>query len=348
MKTPLKILILGVNGFIGSTLTDKIMETKDWTVIGLDRDDDNLDKSLGNERFHFTKGDVFEKENWIEEQVKACDIVLPLVAIANPAIYVSDPLRVFKLDFESNLEVVRLCVKYKKRLIFPSTSEVYGMCDDDAFDEETSNLVLGPINKERWIYSCSKQMLDRVIYAYGQKEGLNYTLFRPFNWIGPRLDRLNETPGASARSLTLFLSNILHHGEIKLINGGNQRRCFTDIDEGIDGIMRIIENKDNKANGRIFNLGNPKNDYSIKDMVTILLSKIKNYPQYAHLASTTKITIVDGQKYFGAGYQDPGFRVPAIHNAKEHLDWEPHSTLDDILTKTLDHYLMDKKVKATV
>ncbi|UNM06335.1 MAG: NAD-dependent epimerase/dehydratase family protein [Holosporaceae bacterium] len=74
--------------------------------------------------------------------------------------------------------------QYKKRIIFPSTSEVYGMSSDTPFDEEKSNLVLGPIHKQRWIYSCAKQMLDRVIYAYGIHEKLDYTLFRPFNWLG--------------------------------------------------------------------------------------------------------------------------------------------------------------------
>ena len=119
---------------------------------------------------------------------KKCDVVLPLVAIATPASYTREPLRVFELDFEANLDIVRKCVRYGKRVLFPSTSEVYGMSSDASFDEENSNLVLGPIHKQRWIYSCSKQLLDRVIYAYGQQQGLHFTLFRPFNWIGPKLD----------------------------------------------------------------------------------------------------------------------------------------------------------------
>ena len=79
------------------------------------------------------------------------------------------PLRVFELDFEENLRVVRQSVKYNRRVIFPSTSEVYGMSPDTPFNEETSHLVLGPICKQRWIYSCAKQLLDRVIWAYGRR-----------------------------------------------------------------------------------------------------------------------------------------------------------------------------------
>ena len=91
--------------------------------------------------------------------MRKCDVILPLVAIATPATYVREPLRVFELDFEANLPIIRHCVKYKKRVVFPSTSEVYGASRDKEFDPETSELVLGPIHKQRWIYSCVKQLL---------------------------------------------------------------------------------------------------------------------------------------------------------------------------------------------
>ena len=137
-------------------------------------------------------------------------MVVPLVAIANPAQYVTHPLRVFELDFEANIDVVRHCVKYNKRLIFPSTSEIYGMSPDAVLDEETSPLVYGPINKQRWIYAASKQLLDRVIYAYGVRDNLDYTLFRPFNFIGPNLDNVEEPKEGSSRVFTQFLSNVLY------------------------------------------------------------------------------------------------------------------------------------------
>ncbi len=89
-----------------------------------------LDESLGHPRFHFLEGDIAINKEWIEYHIKKCDVVLPLVAIATPMTYVKKPLRVFELDFEENLRVVRQCVKYGTRIIFPSTSEVYGMCPD--------------------------------------------------------------------------------------------------------------------------------------------------------------------------------------------------------------------------
>src|SRR5712675_3192203 len=147
-----RILILGVNGFIGHHLSKRILAATDWEVYGMDMQTDRIADVLDEPRFHFFEGDITINKEWIEYHIRKCDTVLPLVAIATPATYVKEPLRVFELDFEANLPIVRHAVKYGKRVIFPSTSEVYGMCGDPAFHPETSNLVLGPIEKQRWIY----------------------------------------------------------------------------------------------------------------------------------------------------------------------------------------------------
>lgn len=335
----LKVLILGVNGFIGSSLTERIMRDTEWEVFGMDMDSDKLDGILGNPRFHFVEGDITINREWIEYHVKKCDIVLPLVAIATPATYVLDPLRVFELDFEANLDIVRKCVLYKKRVIFPSTSEVYGMNSDPMFDEESSNLVLGPINKMRWIYSCSKQLLDRVITAYGLQQGLQYTLFRPFNWIGPKLDNILEPKEGSSRVLTQFIGNILRGQNIRLVDGGAQRRSFTYIDDGIEALMRIIENSNRCAEGRIFNIGNPNNDVSVRELAETLIVLVKSYPAYAALAEKTQLITVSAQEYYGNGYQDVLTRVPSIKTAEEYIGWKPTTNLKDSLRKTLDYHL---------
>ena len=272
-------------------------------------------------------------------------MVLPLVAIATPVTYVKDPLRVFELDFEENLKIIRQCVKYRKRVIFPSTSEVYGMSPDREFDEENSPLMLGPINKQRWIYSCAKQMLDRVIYAYGEQEGLRYTLFRPFNWIGPKLDSISTAKEGSSRVLTQFLYNILAGEPIQLVDGGNQRRSFTFVEDGIDCLMRIIENRDGKAEGGIFNIGNPGNDLSVKELAEKLIALVKEYPAYRDKAEACRIVEVSSGQFYGKGYQDMLTRVPSVKNARERLGWEPKTVIDEALRKTLDFYLIEEKEK---
>src|SRR5271154_5460194 len=194
-----KVLILGVNGFIGHHLSRRIIDTTDWHVFGMDMQSDRVGELVGHERFHFFEGDITINREWIEYHVRKCDAVLPLVAIATPATYVKEPLRVFELDFEANLPIVRQAVRYGKRVIFPSTSEVYGMSRDAEFDPYASELVYGPIDKPRWIYACSKQLLDRVIHAYGMRDELDYTLFRPFNWIGSGLDHMHAAKEGSSR-----------------------------------------------------------------------------------------------------------------------------------------------------
>jgi nucleoside-diphosphate-sugar epimerase len=339
----MRVLILGVNGFIGNALTARILETTDWTVAGLDIGSDKIAPFLSESRFTYLEGDIAINKEWIEYQIKKCDVVLPLVAIANPSLYVKQPLAVFQLDFEENLRIVKQALQYKKRVVFPSTSEVYGMCPDAEFDEEASPLVYGPIRKQRWIYSCSKQLLDRVIYAYGEGEGLSYTLFRPFNWIGPHLDDVDSPKEGSSRVLTQFLHNILYGLPIKLVDGGTQRRSFTYISDGIDCLMKILENEGGRADRGIFNIGNPANDVSVAELARKLIDAVAAHPAWAEKARSTPIVEVSSGDYYGEGYQDIMTRVPSIRRARQFLGWEPKVGLDDAVRKTVDFYLRKRE-----
>lgn len=336
----MKVMILGANGFIGSALTAAILkERPTWHVYGMDLADNKLGDLPKSSRFHFVEGDITINREWVEYHVKKCDAIIPLVAIANPAQYVTNPLRVFELDFEANLTVVRQCVKYRKRLIFPSTSELYGMSPDSVLDEETSPLVYGPIEKQRWIYAASKQLLDRVIYAYGVSEGLDYTLFRPFNFIGPNLDNIDEPKEGSSRVFTQFLSNIMYGRPIRLVDGGSQRRSFTFIDDAVDCLLRIIDNHEGCASRRIFNIGNPANCVSIGELATMMLEVAREFPELAERAARTEVTTVSAGEYYGKGYQDIQTRVPAIKAAAEHLGWAPSTTLREAARRTIAYYV---------
>jgi len=335
----MKVLILGVNGFIGSHLSQRIIKDTDWEVYGMDLAMNKLGWVLDNERFHYVEGDISINKEWIEYHIKKCDVVLPLVAIATPKSYIENPLRVFELDFEENLRIVRQCVKYSKRVIFPSTSEVYGMCSDASFDEYTSNLILGPIAKQRWIYSCSKQLMDRVIWAYGSRGELDFTLIRPFNWIGPRLDSIDAAKEGSSRVVTQFIAELVYKEPITLVDGGKQSRSFTYIDDGINALIEIIRNEGGKTSGKIFNLGNPKNNCTIKDLAYKLLQLFKEHPKHKSDDSYSKIITQDAKSFYGQGYQDIYTRVPRIDNAKRILGWEPKIDLDEALKRTLYAFL---------
>jgi UDP-4-amino-4-deoxy-L-arabinose formyltransferase/UDP-glucuronic acid dehydrogenase (UDP-4-keto-hexauronic acid decarboxylating) len=335
----MKILILGVNGFIGHHLTRRMLAETEWEIFGMDLGDDRVRPFLDNPRFHFVEGDIGISREWIEYHIKKCDVVLPLVAIATPKTYVERPLAVFELDFEENLRVVRECVKYKKRIIFPSTSEVYGMCADPEFHEDTSYLVLGPIHKQRWIYSCAKQLLDRVIWAYGRQGELQFSLIRPFNWIGPALDSIEAAKEGSSRVVTQFIADLSLGRDIRLVDGGRQRRSFTYVDDGIAALLQIVRNHDRCCDGQIFNLGNPANDCSIKELAEQLLALFKEHPRHRQDKTCSKIVEVPAREYYGEGYQDILSRKPNIDRARKLLGWEPKVGLQDALKRTLEAFL---------
>ncbi len=336
-----KILILGVNGFIGHHLSKRIIETTPWEVYGMDMQSERVGDLVEHPRFHFFEGDITINKEWIEYHVRKCDTVLPLVAIATPATYVKEPLRVFELDFEANLPIVRWAVKYGKRVLFPSTSEVYGMCDDAAFDPYASQLVMGPIDKQRWIYACSKQLMDRVIWAYGAQQGLDFTLFRPFNWIGAGLDSIHTPKEGSSRVITQFLGHIVRGEDIKLVDGGHQKRAFTYVEDGINALMKMIENRNGVASGKIYNVGNPRNNFSVRELARMMLELALSYPEYRDSASKVSMVETTASDYYGKGYQDVQNRVPMIDNTCSELDWAPKVDMSQALRYIFEAYKDD-------
>jgi nucleoside-diphosphate-sugar epimerase len=274
-----KVLILGVNGFIGHHLSKRILETTDWEVYGMDMSTDRISDFLDHPRMHFFEGDITINKEWVEYHVKKCDVILPLVAIATPSTYVQQPLRVFELDFEANLPIVRSAAKYGKHL-----------------------------------------------------------LFRPFNWVGAGLDSIHTPKEGSSRVLTQFFGHIVRGETISLVDGGAQKRAFTYIDDGIAALMKIIENKDGKASGQIYNIGNPANNYSIRELASMMLTLAAEYPEYAAGAQKVNIVETSSGAYYGAGYQDVQNRVPKIENTMKDLDWAPTTNMADALRGIFDAY----------
>ena len=336
-----KVLIFGVDGFIGNALSERLLDSGKYEVHGMDLHSNGIQRLQNMPGFYFSEGDISIHREWIEYHIRKCDIIIPLVAIATPVEYTRNPIRVFELDFEENLRIIRYCVKYGKRLLFPSTSEVYGMCDEKEFDEDTSKLVLGPINMQRWIYSCCKQLLDRVIWAYGQENGLRFTIFRPFNWIGPRLDSLESARIGSSRAITQLILNLAEGTPILLIDGGNQKRCFTDVSDGVECLYRIIENKNGNCDGKIINIGNPDNEASIRDLAQILVDQFQQHPLRSQYPPFAGFREVESRTYYGAGYQDMQHRKPSIRNAWRLLRWAPTVDLETSVSRTLDFFLQE-------
>lgn len=334
----MRILITGINGFIGSHLTEFALKQTDWEIVGFDLYNDNVAGLLGDKRLSFKKGDIFEDTDWLEEQVRRCDVVLPLAGIAKPAYYLKKPIWTFELDFEQNLKIVRMCAEHGARLVFPSTSETYGLSGDGELHEDETPLITGPINKMRWVYSCSKQMMDRVIFAYGQERGLNFSIFRPFNWVGPRLDSFKDAEEHCARSFTQIIYDILYRGSVALVDGGANRRSFTWIGDAIEGLSELIYDRDNRAKGQIFNIGCPDNNYSIKELAETIIDEMKGFPLFRERAERAVLVSVPSDSYYSSSYEDMKNRIPSIEKMNRLLGWRPKTEMRECIRLTLAWY----------
>ena len=324
-----RILIFGVNGFIGSNLLENILENGDYFVDGIDLLDNNINRFKNNYQFNFIKANIFDLYKEMESSISSCDIIIPLIANPKPYNYIKDPIGIFDLTFRINERILFFSAKYKKRLIFPSSSEVYGFCHDEFFSEDTSNLTYGPIKNARWIYACSKQLLERLILGYSQM-GLRFCIFRPFNWIGPNQDN-NTKDNERKRLIPAFIDNLKMGLPLAFVEGGGQRRCFTDITDATECLMKIINTPD-KADGNIFNIGNPDNEYTIKEVGTLMIKIFNQRNQYL-----IKPVNVSGEEYYGLGYQDVPFRKPSIQKAKNILYWEPKITMRETITRIINY-----------
>ncbi len=346
------LCILGCGGFIGSHLTRALLNSGRYDIIGLDIDDSKIPDCLQHPLLTFVNANIYDS-TLLKKHITQCDTVISLVALCNPALYNTIPLQVINSNFIQPLELVKICAELKKRLIHFSTCEVYGKTVQglagDALKnpnapgnyilkEDESPNILGPVSAQRWSYASAKELLERVIYAYGAEGTLNYTIIRPFNFIGPRMDFI---PGVDEegipRVLACFMDALMFKKPLKLVDGGENRRCFTSIYDAVDAIIRIVR-LPKHANNQIFNIGNPNNEISIaglaKKMMEIFLritpSKTEPLPEIVHVSS---------KEFYGEGYEDSDRRIPDISKAQNLLGWVPKISLDEALTDAIHSYL---------
>src|SRR5258708_22359853 len=180
--------------------------------------------------------------------------------------------------------------------------------------------------------------MDRVICSCGSMGYLDFTLFRPFNWIGAGLDSIHTPKEGSSRVITQFSGHIVRGEPIKLVDGGRQKRAFTYIDDGIDALMKIIENRKGIATGKIYNIGNPKNNYSVRDLAGMMVKLALEYPEYRANAKKVRLVKTTAREDYGKGYPDVQNRPPNNSQSTSDLDWKPRFHIRQALKLIFDAY----------
>jgi len=351
---PKTVLIVGVAGFIGSHLLEKIIRERSWNVIGVDMvAPTKIQQLLGAEkkwaaRFEFHQMNIVSAGDDLKALVARSDVVVNLAAICNPLEYIKQPVNTINSNFTDAQDCIKFCVEHDKHLIHFSTCEVYGrtlasygLPKDDPqnyiLDEETTPMIMGPVSAQRWCYACAKQLVERLIYAHGTENNLKFTIVRPYNWIGPRMDYIPGVDGkddGQPRVLASFMTALMKGDPLVLVNGGEVYRTFCFVDDAVESVVRMIDYPD-KSIGHAFNVGNPANNIQIKELAALMIDL------YSNLTGKPKGATRDvpGVEYYGKGYEDSDLRIPSMRLVKSQLDWEPKTSLREAMEATMKVFI---------
>lgn len=346
-----KLALFGGGGFIGSHLTRRLIEDGHDLLV-VDITSEKIDDLLTNDQITYYQIDISKEENdqQCQKIVEQADTVFDLVAYANPKQYVEMPLDVVDLNYHQNLKIVQDCVETDTRLIQFSTCEVYGKLgnrtgDDKVFREDTSDIILGPVGQQRWIYACSKELLERVVYAHGQENDLDWTIIRPFNFIGPEMDYIITSPEeGTPRVFSAFMSSLLYDHPMYLVNGGTNKRVFTYIQDAVDAIALIYENRDGQFTQEIVNVGVADNETTIRGFASLMR---EIYQDLSSSGTLPEMLEVPGEEFYGEGYGDTKRRIPDMTKL-QNAGWKPKYDLEESLRESIKYYIdtYEREVKA--
>ncbi|HOO55928.1 MAG TPA: GDP-mannose 4,6-dehydratase [bacterium] len=314
-----RILITGGSGVIGSHLVDALLK-KGNKVTVIDNLStgriSNIEHNFGNENFHFLNNTIMN-EDLMEELVRNCDLIYHLAASVGVKYIVDDPLSGILTNVKGTEIVLDLAFKYWKRVVFASTSEIYGRSAKVPFKENNERL-LGPTNVARWSYSTAKAVDEHLCFAYHDR-GLPVSIVRYFNAYGPRID---ESGYGSV--VAKFISSALKNEPLPVYGDGNQTRCFTYIEDTVRGTMLAGEMKE--SIGQAFNIGNNRESTILSIAETII----------EMTGSKSEIEMIPYREAYGNGYEDTIRRVPDISKAESTLGFTPAVPLEEGLTKTIE------------
>ena len=329
------VALVGCGGFIGCHLLRALLERTQWRIFGVDLDSYRIQEFLSNSRFEFLSADLAEPA--VVERIARYPVVVNLAAICTPGRYMAEAAEVIRSNYNHPAALADACAQSGSWLIHFSTSEIYGKtaADSSALVEDESEIVLGPVTASRWSYATAKLLTERYLAGLA---GLNWTVVRPFNFVGPYMDFMPGVDGEGIPRVLANFSTALVRGEsLKLVNGGVAKRCFTSVHDAVDFVFCLFANA-NVAIGEAFNVGNAENELSIADlaqMMRLVYASIKGKSE----SDVPGIEVVSGEAYYGKSYDDSMRRLPSVEKALRLLGFKAKVPLKVSLEESLRWFI---------
>jgi UDP-glucose 4-epimerase len=315
----LKTLITGGAGFIGSHLCERLLERGDEVHIVDDLSTGsvaNFQHLKNNPAFHYHIESI-TNQRLMAELVDLCDTVYHLAAAVGVRLIVDSPVRTMETNIRGTEIVLELAAKKRKRVLLTSTSEVYGKREQIPFHED-DDLVMGPTNKGRWSYACSKAIDEFLAIAYWKEKKVPTVIVRLFNTVGPR------QTGRYGMVIPSLVTQALTGENITVFGDGSQSRCFTHVDDAVGAIIKVADHRE--ANGEVFNVGSQQ-EITILD----LARRIKDLT-----ASDSKIVFIPYEEAYEEGFEDMMRRVPDLTRINRLIGYKPKVQLDEILRSVIE------------
>ena len=317
----MRVLITGGAGFVGSHLSEALLERGDEVFV-LDNlstgSIDNITHLKSHPRFHDTI-EAVENEPLLAELIDRCDVVVHLAAAVGVKLIVEQPVHTIETNVHGTEVVLTHANKKKKLVLIASTSEVYGKSTNVPFSED-SDLVLGPTTKHRWAYACSKLIDEFLALAYWKERKLPVIVVRLFNTVGPR------QTGQYGMVIPTFVRQALAGQPITIFGDGTQSRSFTYVGDVVRAMVALIN--DPRAIGQVFNIGNGR-EITIAD----LAEKIR-----ALTGSSSEIVRIPYDQAYESGFEDMPRRVPDISKIAGLIGYAPTVELDEILERVIESF----------
>lgn len=320
-QRPLRALITGGAGFIGSHLADRLLHDG-YHVTIMDNLStgrwENIAHLIDHSHFSYAIEDI-RNEMVMDRLVSECDVVFHLAAAVGVQLIVEKPIDTIEINIRGTEIVLQTARRYRKRVLIASTSEVYGKSAQVPFSE-TDDGVFGATTKSRWSYAVSKALDEFLALAYHEAAALPVTIFRLFNTVGPR------QVGYYGMVVPRFIQAALKNDPIQVYDDGQQSRCFGNVFDVVDAIVRLSQTE--ATIGQVYNIGS-------KEEVTImeLAQRVK-----VATNSQSEIIKVPYEQAYRQGYEDMRRRIPNTNKIQAVVGWQASTPLDQTLAQMIAYF----------